>query len=204
MMISFEVHEETLVEDVICAPCTVEIETGAMEQAEAIEPLIFGLHGAAPSFETRVKIPVALAAEPQESEAPKEESSTSGSIVSQAELVEAKGKITSLKDTSGLQQVQYRLLRDRNLQLEEVLRTSVRAMDIAPALEGKYWDSINLCRQVMRLLRPQFPTAVFNPPNASATCSGDLYGLPGKVFFSPSRPGPSSGPQPFGQPGSPE
>ncbi|GMH20723.1 hypothetical protein Nepgr_022565 [Nepenthes gracilis] len=119
-----EVYEEVLVEDVVATSIAVEAKTGAADQfvaklAKNFSQLIGGVaqtHSELESLKATREANKRLEAEP----------------------AKAKRKIASLDDTLKIQQVQYRLFRDKNFQLEEVFRTSVRAMDIAPMLDGKF------------------------------------------------------------------
>ncbi|GMG98804.1 hypothetical protein Nepgr_000644 [Nepenthes gracilis] len=78
---------------------------------------------------------------------------------SETELVEARGKIASLEDTVKLQRDQLKVFQDRLCYLEEQLRSSIASVEIGPALERKYWDGVNMCRRVLRLVYPMFPAS---------------------------------------------
>lgn len=105
----------------------------------------------------------------------------------EAELADARKEIASLKDVVRRQQ-------DRLRQQEESLRVSLRPGDLVPLLERKYWDGIRMCRRVLRLIRPGFPSAVLHPLNASALRADDLLGIAGRPFPSGAHLGPSEDP----------
>ncbi|GMH03378.1 hypothetical protein Nepgr_005217 [Nepenthes gracilis] len=111
----------------------------------------------------------------------------------QLKLVEIESHISTLKGQLKEKERLHIVLRGRNLLLEPELRTSLKPEDITPALECKYWDAINMCLWVMKLLIPRFPITLFAPRNSNAQCKNDLIDLPDRWRSSGSSQVGSSG-----------